>query len=361
MPDNSRLPKTESSARKSEFAAEFAAAVIRWQKRHGRHDLPWQADSSPYKIWLSEVMLQQTRAAAAIPYYEKFLRKWPDADSLARAKIDSVMAMWSGLGYYARARNLHRAAKIFRKDGFPQTAEKWRRIPGVGKSTAAAIAAFAFGERAAILDGNIKRVLARAFAIETPIDSPNGERELQAIAESLLPPRNTIRPYSQGMMDLGAMICIRKKPKCGECPLASFCISRTRDIAEELPNRKARKTKPERRIAMALVRCGELFFLEKRPPSGIWGGLWSLPEDSSAAKLKQKCEKRLRTKMIFCGRGEFAHEFTHFRLRAEVRIWKCVAPAEDASGGWMSRRALPGLALPSPIRKFLLRAESDTI
>ena len=184
-------------------AATFAAAVVRWQKKCGRNSLPWQDVAAPYETWISEVMLQQTQAATVIPYYQKFVRKWRDVAALARARPDSVMAAWSGLGYYARARNLHAAAQIFRRNGFPQTAEEWRTIPGIGKSTAAAIAVFAYQERAAILDGNVKRVLARVFAVQTPIDTPAGERELWTIAESLLPPRRDIRRYTQGMMDLG--------------------------------------------------------------------------------------------------------------------------------------------------------------
>ncbi|MGI9297335.1 MAG: A/G-specific adenine glycosylase [Gammaproteobacteria bacterium] len=340
-------------------AADFAAAVVRWQKKHGRRNLPWRADGDPYKIWLSEVMLQQTRAAAVIPYYQKFVRRWPDAASLARARPDSVMAAWSGLGYYARARNLHFAAKIFRRDGFPQTAARWREIPGVGRSTAAAIAVFSRGERAAILDGNVKRVLARAFAVRTATNTPAGEKELWAVAETLPPPSRDIRAYTQGMMDLGATVCVRASPKCGVCPLSSFCVARRRGLENTLPHRISRGRTPLKNVAMALLLHQGRVFLEKRPPSGIWGGLRSLPENESAAALKKECGARLRCEFILRDTGEFSHAFTHFRLRAKVLVWECAAaPAfSDGDGAWYERRALPRAALPSPIKKFLQSLE----
>lgn len=334
-------------------AAEFASAVVRWQKKHGRRGLPWRADSDPYKVWLSEVMLQQTRAAAVIPYYCKFVRKWPDAASLARARADSVMAAWSGLGYYARARNLHSAAKIFVRAGFPRNAEEWREVPGVGRSTAAAISVFAFGERAAILDGNVKRVLARAFAVRTAVNTPAGEKELWAVAEKL-PPARDIRAYTQGMMDLGATVCIRASPKCGECPLSSFCAARRKGLENTLPNRVSRGKTPLKYIAMALLLHRGRVYLERRPPSGIWGGMHSFPQNESAAVLEKECAARFRCELIPRGNGAFSHAFTHFRLRAKVHIWECAAaPAFSEDGAWYERRALSRAALPSPIMKFL--------
>ena len=336
-------------------AATFAAAVVRWQKKCGRNSLPWQNVAAPYETWISEVMLQQTQAATVIPYYQKFVRKWRDVAALARARPDSVMAAWSGLGYYARARNLHAAAQIFRRNGFPQTAEEWRTIPGIGKSTAAAIAVFAYQERAAILDGNVKRVLARVFAVQTPIDTPAGERELWTIAESLLPPRRDIRRYTQGMMDLGAAVCIRTKPKCGECPLAAFCRARADGTTADFPRRKPRKTKPEKFATMALIVCGEFVFLQKRPPHGIWGGMWSLPENESAAALKKECAARMRKKLTARGADSFTHEFTHFRLNAKVLRLECAAAHDTEFGKWRARRALGNVALPSPVRKCIRR------
>ena len=336
----------------------FAAAVVRWQKKYGRHHLPWQADSAPYKIWLSEVMLQQTQAAAVIPYYEKFIRRWPTAAALALAREDGVLAAWSGLGYYARARNLHAAAKIIRREGLPQTAEEWQKLPGIGRSTAAAIAVFSAGERAAILDGNVRRVLARAFAVQTPANTPGAEQELWALAESLLPPRQNIRAYTQGMMDLGATVCARQNPRCNICPLALRCEARRLNIAHLLPRRPPKKQKPLKNTAMALVFCGGFVFLEKRPPSGIWGGLWSFPEAKTAAALKLQCEKRLRVKLTPRGEGEFFHAFTHYRLHARVFAWECAAVSPpgliEKSEKWLARSNAAKAGLPSPVKKYIL-------
>ena len=336
----------------------FAASVVRWQKKHGRHHLPWQSDTSPYSVWLSEVMLQQTQATTVEPYYLNFMRRWPRMESLARADTDKVMAAWSGLGYYARARNLHAAAKTIYRHGFPKSAEEWRQLPGVGKSTASAIAVFSHGERAAILDGNVKRVLARAFAVQTPINTPAGERELWSLAESLLPRGNAIRAYSQGMMDLGALVCIRRTPKCNECPLLSRCESARLGITDELPRRQTKRPRPLKNIVMALVRHGGKVWLERRPPRGIWGGLWSFPQNESAARLRKQCEARLGCSLIRRAVGEFHHGFTHYELRARVMTWECVTkPKTPENTSWINRRDIVKTALPSPIKKYLEEAE----
>src|SRR5688572_31494471 len=214
--------------------ASFAARLVAWQKRHGRRGLPWQGTTDPYRIWLSEVMLQQTQVSAVIPYYERFVRQFPTVEALARASEDAVLRLWSGLGYYARGRNLHAAAKQIAAQGrFPGTAEAIGELPGVGRSTAAAIAAFAFGERAAILDGNVKRVLSRCFAVEE-------ERRLWPLAESLLP-RKGMETYTQALMDLGATVCTRTKPRCERCPVRNACAARKEGRISELPAPRARK------------------------------------------------------------------------------------------------------------------------
>src|SRR5690242_1258073 len=210
----------------------FAARLVAWQRTHGRHDLPWQGTREPYRIWLSEVMLQQTQVATVIPYYERFVARFPDVHALARASQDEVLRLWSGLGYYARGRNLHRAAKEIAKNGFPDRAETIERLPGIGKSTAAAIAVFAFGERAAILDGNVKRVLARCFGIED-------EKRLWERAEAELPLRD-IEAYTQALMDLGATVCTRLAPACGRCPVAASCEAHRRGWQARLPAKRAR-------------------------------------------------------------------------------------------------------------------------
>ena len=332
---------------------QFSVAVVRWQKKYGRHHLPWQMSPSPYSVWLSEIMLQQTQATTVIPYYQKFIRRWTTLESLARAKTDSIMAEWSGLGYYARARNLHAAAKIMQRDGIPTTAAKWQQLPGVGKSTAAAIAVFAFGECVAILDGNVKRVLARFFALQTPINTAAAESELWQLAESVLPPPQHIRPYTQGMMDLGALICTQKNPNCQDCPLANNCAAKQQNMAGVLPHRKKPPPKPHKYRAMALIHCGNYIFLEKRPPSGIWGGLWALPENTSPALLKKACEKRLSGQLIEDGSGEFSHSFTHYHLHAQILIYQTAVAVAANNGNWIHRRMLQKTALPSPLKKYI--------
>src|SRR2546426_1896698 len=225
----------------------FAEKLIAWQRRHGRRDLPWQGTREPYRIWLSEVMLQQTQVAAVIPYYERFLRRFPSVEALACASEDEVLQLWSGLGYYARGRNLHAAAKAIVQNGFPQTANEIERLPGIGRSTAAAIAAFAFGERAAILDGNVKRVLARYFAIE---GWPIGDK-LWPQAERLLPKRD-IETYTQALMDLGATVCV-KTPKCDICPLKQRCLARRQGVTDKIPAPRPLKALPQRAVTWLVL------------------------------------------------------------------------------------------------------------
>ena len=285
-----------------------------------------------------------------IPYYQKFIRRFPTAAKLARARPDSAMAMWSGLGYYARARRLHSAAGIIAKNGIPHSAEEWQKLPGIGKSTAAAIAVFSREERAAILDGNVKRVLARFFAMELPMDSAAGEKELWRLAESLLPAKKHIRAYTQGMMDLGALVCIRGRPQCAVCPLAGQCAGRRKGIAESLPKRRAKKAKPQKTVWMAMAVCGGRVFLPKRPAEGIWGGLRSFPEAKSAAEL----QKQWKSAPQRC--DEFLHEFTHYRLRAKVLLFRPPPPKPNSpiSGGdWIPFRRLSSIPLPSPIKKHI--------
>src|SRR5690242_1085945 len=253
----------------------FAESVVAWQRAHGRHGLPWQGTRDPYRVWLSEVMLQQTQVATVIPYYERFLARFPDVRSLARASEEEVLRLWSGLGYYARGRNLHRAAKQVAKDGFPRSAEAIQRLPGVGRSTAAAIAVFAFGERAAILDGNVKRVLARCFGI-------GDEERLWERAEAELPLRD-IEAYTQALMDLGATVCTRLAPACGRCPVAASCEAHRRGWQARLPAKRARAPLPQRAVVWVVQRCGDRLLVERRPSRGIWGGLWCFPEGRKRA------------------------------------------------------------------------------
>jgi A/G-specific adenine glycosylase len=325
----------------------FAARVVRWQRRHGRHGLPWQDSPDAYRRWLSEVMLQQTQVATVIPYFERFVARFPDVASLAAATEEDVLALWSGLGYYARGRNLHRAAReVVKRFGgtFPVGYDDLVSLPGVGRSTAAAIAAFAAGERRAILDGNVKRVIARHAGIGGDPSSSTVLAALWAAAEARLPVRG-LPAYTQGMMDLGATVCLVRNPHCDACPVRSDCIAVNEERVAELPGRKKRAARTRRRTAMLVaIKHGEVL-LVKRPSPGIWGGLWSLPEVAESAVPRGA--RKLPS---------FEHAFTHFTL--EVQPWRIDAPRAApivAEGGalWLPLSELDGAALPAPVKKLL--------
>ena len=252
--------------------SSFATKVVRWQARHGRHDLPWQRTRDAYRVWLSEVMLQQTQVATVIPYYRRFIARFPNVKSLAKATLDDVLTLWSGMGYYTRARNLHAAAREIvasHRGRFPRTRESLESLPGLGRSTAAAIAVFAFGAREAILDGNVKRVLARCFAVRGFPGDKRVEKRLWALAESELPAKN-VEAYTQGLMDLGAQVCTRSRPACDRCPVSASCKARAQGKEETYPQARPRRARPVKKTSMlVLLRDGEVL-LERRPPTGVW-------------------------------------------------------------------------------------------
>ena len=336
---------------------DFARKLVLWQRRHGRHGLPWQGTRDPYRLWVAEVMLQQTQVAAVIPYYERFLARFPDIGSLAAASEEEVLRLWSGLGYYTRGRNLLRAAQaVVRNGGFPDTAEGILELPGIGPSSGAAIAAFAFGRRAAILDGNAKRVFARCFGIED-------EKRQWQLAEKLLPARG-IRAYTQGLMDLGATVCTRANPKCERCPVARQCVARREGRIDELPAPRKRRRLPLRRSTwLVLLHRGEVL-LERRPGTGIWGGLWAFPELSSGSpetycRTVLGCETRISRRMPM-----LEHGFTHFRL--QVRPIRCdvrrILPRAQAPGRlWLGLEEAAHAAVPAPVRKVLLGLGSGSV
>jgi A/G-specific adenine glycosylase len=342
----------------------FAAALVRWQRVHGRHGLPWQGTRDPYRIWLSEVMLQQTQVSAVTPYYERFLARFPDVAALADAPEDDVLAHWSGLGYYARARNLHRAARevVTRHGGqFPRSAAAIEALPGIGRSTAAAVAAFAFGERQAILDGNVKRVLARHAGIEGWPGDPKVAARLWAVAQARLP-AGDIETYTQGLMDLGSLVCTRSRPRCGECPVARECVARREGSVARLPSPRPAKVLPERETALLILDRGGEVLLEKRPSSGIWGGLWSFPEvgldEDPAARVLERFG-------LAVGDGErlgpVDHGFTHFRLRMHplrLRVADRRGAAEEPGRLWLSPADAVRAAVPAPIRRILFRLDA---
>jgi A/G-specific adenine glycosylase len=343
--------------------ATFAQRLIAWQKRHGRHDLPWQNTRDPYRVWLSEIMLQQTQVTTVIPYYLRFLARFPDLATLAAAPIDEVMAHWSGLGYYARARNLHACARaVLAEHGgrFPQGPAIIATLPGIGRSTANAIAVFCFGARAAILDGNVKRLLARHAGIEGWPGVPAVESQSWRYAESLLPPAE-VATYIQAQMDLGATVCTRSKPKCEQCPVAEDCVAKRDGRTTDLPAAKPRKALPERETTMLIMSEAGQVLLLPRPPSGIWGGLLSLPEiaDEQAAPAAARslgCEL-VSTEQL----PPMTHTFTHFKLR--IRPLRCEvrrsSGAHEAGPQWHPWDALDQAPLPAPVRRLLEGAAPD--
>lgn len=375
----------------------FARRLIDWQRHHGRHDLPWQRTRDPYRIWLAEVMLQQTQVATVLRYYGRFLESFPDVAALARAPLDAVLARWSGLGYYRRAHHLHAAARTVMAEyagRFPSDAVTLSALPGIGRSTAAAIAAFASGERGAILDGNVKRVLAR----HRGVDGWPGERDVEArlwtLAETLLPRARSGRAkpgrrssggvegeapivaYTQGLMDLGATLCTRSHPRCGECPVATDCVARSEGRVDSLPQRRPGRALSSRaRLVLLVERDGRLA-LEKRPATGIWAGLWSLPELAVDADVAAMIVARFGVApVMLAGVAPFEHRFTHFTLTLHpLRVGlpptiaregvvgatddlTCAAGVADGAAcvGWFTRDEALAAALPAPIRSLYLR------
>ena len=348
---------------------DFASRLIAWQREHGRHDLPWQGGTDPYPIWLSEIMLQQTQVDTATPYYLRFLERFPNVGALAAAPVEDVMALWSGLGYYARARNLHRAAQVIVAEHggrFPRTAAEIAELPGIGRSTAAAIAAFAFGERAAILDGNVKRVLCRIFGIDGFAGEKAVENRLWALAESLLPAQDVGR-YIQAQMDLGATLCTRARPACIRCPFAANCVAHRDGRVAELPTPRPRKTVPRRSARYAVILRDGAVLLQRRPPTGIWGGLLALPEipEDHAEPAKWAGERFGLSISDAQQLAPLTHVFTHFVLELHpVLLQVEQAPrahagprhlhaADEGALCWQPLAARAGAALPTPVRRIL--------
>lgn len=352
----------------------FATQIIAWQRLHGRHDLPWQHTRDPYRVWLSEIMLQQTQVSTVIEYYTRFLHHFPDVAQLAQASAQDVMAQWAGLGYYARARHLHACAKqvMERWAGrFPSDALSLTTLPGIGPSTAAAIAAFCYGERAPILDGNVKRVFSRYFAIEGDPTQRAIEVQMWALAHKNLPTQkfcsehpDAMARYTQAQMDLGATLCARRRPKCEQCPIQKNCLARRTGRIDELPWPRARKVLPERAIGLIIAYQNNHVLLEQRPDSGIWGGLWSLPEfevtvDPAHAgqKIGVDCQQPQSL-------TPFLHVFTHFRLSIQPWLLQVTTPEHRPHGldtppepistqRWVDCSTLGALGLPAPVRKLL--------
>jgi A/G-specific adenine glycosylase len=346
------------------YMSEFATKIIHWQKQFGRHDLPWQNTQDPYAIWVSEIMLQQTQVSAVIGYYQRFMSRFPNIASLANAEQEEVMQYWSGLGYYSRARNLHHAAQTIMDEHagvFPQDFDAMQSLSGIGRSTAAAIAAFAFKQIHTILDGNVKRILARHFVIEGWPSSPKVEKAMWQLADTLLPKSDMVA-YTQGLMDLGATLCTRSQPKCTSCPLIASCGAYAQGLTKSLPTPKPRKTIPQRHTTMLILQSGNEVLLEKRPPSGIWGGLWSLPEID---KLDIASEVALSRFGLVTEADEpldlVQHSFTHFKLEILPQPLQVISKPHQLGSGalvWLALEDAIGAALPSPVRNILLKMQT---
>ncbi|HEY0501955.1 MAG TPA: A/G-specific adenine glycosylase [Lysobacter sp.] len=341
----------------------FARRLLAWFDHSGRHDLPWQHPRTPYRVWLSEIMLQQTQVRTAAPYFERFVETLPTLPALAAAPLDTVLALWSGLGYYARARNLHATARrcVELHDGdLPRDIEALTALPGIGRSTAAAILSQAWGDRHAILDGNVKRVLSRYHGVDGYPGLPAVERKLWAFAESHLP-HERLADYTQAQMDLGATLCTRSDPACVLCPLQEDCIARIEGRVAELPTPKPGKPLPERRTLMLLACDAQrrVLLARKPPVGGVWAGLWSLPEVADHAEARDWLARNVRAEFDAAEPLPLIeHGFSHYRLHIAPLLWRDAAPLDagvrdtDALR-WQSLDSLIEIGLPAPVRKLL--------
>jgi A/G-specific adenine glycosylase len=351
------------SKRKPASTPSVADRIVAWQREQGRQGLPWAGQRDPYRVWLSEVMLQQTQVSTALAYYERFIARYADVTALAAAPLDDVLALWSGLGYYSRARYLHRCAQIVVTEhgaAFPRSSVALAELPGIGRSTAAAIAAFCHDERAAILDGNVKRVLARHVGFDADLADAAAQRELWQHAESLLPAAADMPVYTQGLMDLGATVCLPRQPRCLVCPLHEDCVARRSGRTAELPLKSRRLQRGARSNVLLWLRHRDQVLLVRRPERGVWAGLWSLPEMSDIATARAQAAR-------WSGRGvtlpAIDHALTHFDWRLQPLRWDlpartAAATRERIASGLGTARWLPlsealQMSLPSPVRKLL--------
>jgi A/G-specific adenine glycosylase len=340
------------------YVTTFAQDVIAWQRRHGRNGLPWQKRDA-YAVWVSEIMLQQTQVGTVIPYYERFMQRFPDVSALAHAPLDEVLAHWSGLGYYSRARNLHGAASILSAHhggDFPRAISDVMALPGVGRSTAAAIMVFGFGERHAILDGNVKRVLARVCAIEGYPGAKRVADRLWEQAERFLP-HGDVEAYTQGLMDLGASVCTRSRPRCGACPVSRHCVALAQGRVAALPQPRPRKVLPHKRCGMIVIEHEGALLLEKRSAPGIWGGLWCFPQVELDEDVAALCTSRYGVhvepaQML----PTIDHGFTHFRLTISpirMRATSVTPCAAEADRRWIRTSTIKESAVPAPVLRIV--------
>lgn len=338
----------------------FARAVLRWFDRHGRKHLPWQQDIDAYRVWLSEIMLQQTQVTTVIPYFERFMERFPTVEALARAPVDEVLHLWTGLGYYARARNLHRCAReVVEHHGgdFPREVEALSALPGIGRSTAGAIASIAFGEHAAILDGNVKRVLARHYAVDGWPGKTSVQKALWEYAEQNTPKRR-VADYTQAMMDLGAMVCTRSRPACDQCPVNAGCIARAQGNMEDYPGKKPKKEKPIKAVQFLMMRnpAGDIL-LQQRPSQGIWGGLWGFPELPLEQMPEAFIENHFGVGVVEQQTWDtYRHTFSHYHLDITPVLLQLEREPEriaEAGSLWYRLDQPSEVGLAAPVKKLL--------
>jgi A/G-specific adenine glycosylase len=341
---------------------EFTRRLLDWAAVHGRKNLPWQINPDPYRVWVSEIMLQQTQVETVIPYYQRFMQRFPDLQTLALAGVDEVLQHWSGLGYYARARNLHKTAGIIHQEyagSFPDDLDSLQSLPGIGRSTAAAILSLAMQKSHAILDGNVKRVLARCYAVDGWPGNSSVLQQLWKLSEQVTPGNAEVALFNQGMMDLGATLCSRSRPDCERCPVADICMARLQNRQAEFPGKKLSKTLPVKQRLFALLHDNEgRVMLEKRPPAGIWGGLWSFPEFSleSRQALTETIRQSLGMKVdILEQLPPRRHTFSHYHL--EMFPIACriddYTECHDRSVKWVDRLSVQKIGLAAPVEKLL--------
>ncbi len=346
---------------------DFAPKLLAWYATCGRHELPWRQHITPYRVWVSEIMLQQTQVVTVLPYYQRFMEHFPDVSALTAAPLDAVLGLWSGLGYYARARNLHRSARVICEQyngRLPLDREALCALPGIGRSTAGAILSLAAGQREAILDGNVKRVLCRYHAIEGWPGTARVLRQLWLLAEGHTPQRQ-VADYTQAIMDLGATLCTRHQPDCERCPLGANCLARAEGRTQQLPASRPRRKLPLRNKAFLFLRRKDgAIFLQRRPPAGIWGGLWSVPECALAAEAEGWCLEQTGHTPVAIHRLEpVLHTFTHFKLEMAPVLMELGSASRVMEGEgalWYKHGQMRAPGLPTPVARLLAQLQENS-
>ena len=334
----------------------FSDALLEWFDVHGRHDLPWQVADDPYKVWVSEIMLQQTQVKTVLQYFDRFIARFPTVQDLGTATWDEVAPYWAGLGYYARARNLHKAAGIVATQGhFPDTLEEWIALPGIGRSTAGALMSLGLRKYGVIMDGNVKRVLSRFFAIEDDLSKPIHERAMWQLAEELCPHERN-HDYTQAIMDLGATVCTPKKPLCLYCPMQQHCQAHQQGLENELPFKKAKKPVPVKSAQVLILQCGDQWLWQQRPNTGLWGGLWCLPIIEEVHEL-DVLKQSLGLKQ-FIQKVEISHSFTHFTWQLQGLVFAIDADLQEhlaieLKGIWLEPTAAVQAGIPTAMKKLI--------